>query len=76
MLKKTRDSCLYSHPLGPHHLRQLPHSPFKVPKALGGTGALSLVSRHKAHPPLRVLGGTQSMTDYPLDAALPALRLG
>ena len=78
MLKKTRGSCLCSHPLGPHHLRSFLTRPFKVPKALGGTGAPSSVTQQEARPPLRVPGGTQSMTldANPLDAALPALSLG
>lgn len=66
MLKKTRGSCLYSHPFGPLHLQQLPHSHphshSKMPRAFGGTDSPSFVTWPQAHRPIWVLGATRSMT--------------
>ena len=62
MLKKTRGSCLYSHFFGPLHLRQLPRSHLKMPKAFCGTDSASSVTWHRAHESIWVPGGTQLMT--------------
>lgn len=77
MLKKTRGSCLYSHPFGPLHLRQLLHPHFKMPRTFGSTDPPSSVTWHQVHQPIWILEGTQSMTQLfpPPPATTPLLLL-
>lgn len=66
MLKKTRGSCLHSHPSGPLHLQQRPrshpHSHSEMPRAFGAQTPLPLQPGIAHIDPIWVLGATQSMT--------------
>lgn len=88
MLKKTRGSCLHSHPSGPLHLQQRPrshpHSHSEMPRAFGGTDAPSFTTWHRAHRPHLGAGcnpvydwpGPSPTCNHPLEAGLPALSPG